>query len=160
MCQCELTRWFFGALPRRSLDTRGQSGPIMRDGAVLVSLSRSGPSGSATPHRSARRAGLEIAFAAADDQRGPQGSVGCAVCEDISDSVKRECGRQGRESVYPGGHVRQAYGGGSGNGSATGLFVTVSDFWNGILRGSVPKKRTSITRAIKCLKSIRWMPWR
>ena len=29
------------------------------------------------------------------------------------------------------GHVRQAYGDGIGNGSVTGLFVTVSDFCSG-----------------------------
>ncbi len=27
-------------------------------------------------------------------------------------------------------------------------------------RASARKRRTSIMRAIKCLKSIRWMPWR
>ncbi|WP_210171922.1 hypothetical protein, partial [Methylobacterium sp. GXS13] len=46
--------------------------------------------------------------------------------EDISDIVKRECDRWGRESVYPGGHVRQAYGDWIGNDPITGLFVTVS----------------------------------
>lgn len=81
-------------------------------------------------------------FAAADDQRGPQGSVGCTACEDISDIVKRECGRQGRESVYPGGHVRQAYGDRIGNGLITGLFVTVSDFCAGSSGSS--DKRTDI----------------
>ena len=46
------------------------------------------------------------------------------------------------KAVNPGGHVRQAYGGGSGNGSATGLFVTVSDFCAG---SSGPShKRTDI----------------
>ncbi|WP_210248995.1 hypothetical protein, partial [Methylobacterium sp. WL64] len=62
------------------------------------------------------------------------------IGEDISDIVKRECGRWGRESVYPGGHVRQAYGDWIGNDPITGLFVTVSDFWNWILRGSSPEK--------------------
>ena len=42
-------------------------------------------------------------------------------------------------SANPGGHVRQAYGGGSGNGSATGLFVTVSVFCAGS-SGSSDKK--------------------
>ena len=59
--------------------------------------------------------------------------------EDISDIVKRECGRWGRESVSPGGHVRQAYGDGIGNGSVTGLFVTVSDFCAGS-SGPSPKR--------------------
>ena len=49
-----------------------------------------------------------------------------SIGEDISDIVKRECGRWGRESVYPGGHVRQAYGDWIGNDPITGLFVTVS----------------------------------
>ena len=46
--------------------------------------------------------------------------------EDISDIVKRECGRWGRESVSPGGHVRQAYGDLIGDDRIAGLFVTVS----------------------------------
>ena len=46
--------------------------------------------------------------------------------EDISDIVKRECGRWGRESVCPGGHVRQAYGDLIGDDRIAGLFVTVS----------------------------------
>jgi hypothetical protein len=68
---------------------------------------------------------LETAFATAviGEDRQVRSVVPCA--KTISDIVKRECGRWGRESVCPGGHVRQAYGGGSGNGSATGLFVTV-----------------------------------
>jgi len=45
-------------------------------------------------------------------------------------------------SANPGGHVRQAYGDRIGNGSITGLFVTVSDFCAG---SSGPShKRTDI----------------
>ncbi|MDH3032637.1 hypothetical protein [Methylobacterium fujisawaense] len=34
-------------------------------------------------------------------QQGPSGSAERSVGEDISDIVKRECGRQARESVCP-----------------------------------------------------------
>ena len=54
-----------------------------------------------------------------------------SCAKNISDIVKRECGRWGRESVSPGGHVRQAYGDLIGDDRIAGLFVTVSDFCSG-----------------------------
>jgi hypothetical protein len=44
---------------------------------------------------------LENEFAAVTQQQGPSGSAERSVGEDISDIVKRECGRQARESVCP-----------------------------------------------------------
>jgi hypothetical protein len=83
-----------------------------------------------------------------EDRQVPQGRL---FGEDISDIVKRECGRWRRESAPADGHVRQAYGGGSGNGSATGLFVTVSLPVIRILRlpvgGHRSRERSSALRA-------------
>lgn len=44
---------------------------------------------------------LEHEFAAVTQQRGPSGSAERSVGEDISDIVKRECGRWGREICQP-----------------------------------------------------------
>ena len=83
---------------------------------------------------------------------------GSAACKDIDDIVKRECGRWRRESAPAGGHVRQAYGDWIGNDPVAGLFVNrVGDRSR---LAAAAGHRTSITRAIKCLKSIWWMPWR
>ena len=83
------------------------------------------------PEDACRGRYLENAFAAAMISEDRQVRLIASCAKNISDIVKRECGRWGRESVSPGGHVRQAYGDGIGNGSVTGLFVTVSDFCSG-----------------------------
>jgi hypothetical protein len=53
------------------------------------------------PESACRARYLEHEFAAVTQQRGPSGSAERSVGEDISDIVKRECGRQARESVCP-----------------------------------------------------------
>ncbi|MCJ2138416.1 hypothetical protein MKL20_00005, partial [Methylobacterium sp. E-066] len=51
-----------------------------------------------------------------------------SCAKNISDIVKSECGRWGRYSVSPGGHVRPAYGHLFGNDRIAGLFVNLLDF--------------------------------
>ena len=74
----------------------------------------------------------------------------------ISDIVKRECGLWAGESRTS-WVMFGKQGGGFREGPVTGLFVTVLRCASAT---AVAHRRTSITRAIKCLKSIRWMPWR
>jgi hypothetical protein len=57
------------------------------------------------------------------------------------------------------GHVRQAYGDGIGSDLVTGLFVTAQVVIEAA-EAAADHGGAWITRAIKCLKSIRWMPWR
>lgn len=99
---------------------------------------------------------LEHEFAAVTQQQGPSGSAERSVGEDISDIVKRECGRWGREICQP----RRSC-------SASIRWwvrkrICHWSFCDRVVIDSLAAadQRTSITRAIKCLKSIRWMPWR
>ena len=99
---------------------------------------------------------LENEFAAVTQQQGPIGSAEHIVGEDISDIVKRECGRWGREICQPRRSCSASIRWWIRKRICHWSFcdrVVIASPW-------AADQRTSITRAIKCLKSIRWMPWR
>lgn len=81
-------------------------------------------------------------------------------CAKISNIVKRECGCGERESVLS---LRSCSASIRRSGRKRSDRWSFCDRYRVALRASltaVAQRRTSITGAIKCLKSIRWMPWR
>lgn len=81
------------------------------------------------------------------------------ACAKRCDIVKRECVPEAQRELRSTGHVRQAYGGKALASLVTGLFVTAQVVIEAA-EAAADHGGAWITRAIKCLKSIRWMPWR
>src|SRR3978361_2795 len=69
--------------------------------SVSTILLGPGAAAAATSRTGCRDGYLEHEFAAVTQQQGPIGSAEHIVGEDISDIVKRECGRWGSESCQP-----------------------------------------------------------
>ena len=128
-------------------------GSIPSVSTILLGLGRSASCDVSEP-------GVEQVLSGIPVCHGPMVRLADRLCAKESDIVKRECVPVGQRELPATGHVRQAYGDAPREDAHHRSFCDRAGRDRSRFAAAADRGGAWITRAIKCLKSIWWMPWR